>query len=116
MNSYRNNSFQWGPLAIGLYKAYLSSGLLVAILVWNGLLSAMTLGAYAVGVVFLPVGLKPLLIRTGTHRMLLHVREEIGERAWRGKTQRRRAQVERTTRDDALRKRRSRDPELPPNW
>jgi hypothetical protein len=102
--------FQYGPLARGLFIA----------LCWLSVLLGFTapnLIPWHLGLLlFLGLGLKPLLLRTGLHRGWLHLVAEFEARRHAVADRRKARRVERKRRDDRLRKARSRSPDLPPRW
>ena len=80
----RDDQFAWGPLALGSYGAMLSLTVVVA------LYFSHYLGWYVALLLFLGIGLKPLLVRTGLAARLGVLFDSAEERRWRGVTRKRR--------------------------
>ena len=106
----RDDQFAWGPLALGSYGAMLSLTVVVA------LYFSHYLGWYVALLLFLGIGLKPLLVRTGLAARLGVLFDSAEERRWRGVTRKRRREIEQQERDKRYRYRHKQDPKLPKNW
>ncbi len=105
-----DSDFRWGPLATGIYRAMLWLTVLIG---WT---YPQYVFHYAALLVFLGLGLKPLLIKTGLQQLLSDYAERGREYRWKGETTRRRAEIERKERDKKYKQSRIRDSRLPKNW
>ncbi len=74
------------------------------------------IGYYLLLLLFLGVGLKPLLLVTGLHALWQRLELALLLRWNRGYVEKRRAELERIKRSDKLRRSRVPDERLPPNW
>ena len=106
----RDEYFEWGPLAKGTYMMLLSVTVLVAIafpqhLYW-----------YIPMIIFMGVGLKTVLVRSGLARHLSFLLDRAEEARWSKITRRRRMEIERQERDKRYRHRHKQDSRLPKNW
>lgn len=110
------SELNFGPVARGIYIALLWATLLVAVLVMKGLLSPRALLAYAGLLMFLGLGLRPLLQRSGLHAWYQHTRVHIREQLDQKYNETRGRQVDQSRRNARLRNARRRDPRLPKNW
>ncbi|MEM1112102.1 MAG: hypothetical protein AAGI11_09370 [Pseudomonadota bacterium] len=106
----RDDYFEWGPLAKGCYIAMASVTVLVAFAFPHHLYWYLPL------VIFLGVGLKTVLVRTGLAKHLSFWLEQTEEARWSKITRRRRLEIERQERDKRYRHRHKQDPRLPKNW
>ena len=102
--------FTFGPVVQGVYRAMLSTAAIVSFispalaLWWIGLL------------LFLGVGLKPFLKRTGLRRIWLSLMADVQRKRHAPHHAEAARRVERRRRDEKLRKARLRNPELPKRW
>jgi hypothetical protein len=102
--------FEYGPLARGTFIALVCMSPVVAIVSWEWL------GWHLVLLIFLALGLRPLLEKTGIHALYQHVMATIEERLYRGFTEQRRKEVERAARRKRYKRVGPEDPRLPKNW
>ena len=104
------HKFKWGPLAQGIYTAmlWLTVGL--------GWLYPNMLIYYIPLLIFLGLGLRPLIERTGLYEVFTFLLVKIENKKWDKITQQKRREVARSERDKKYRMRRTRDPKLPKNW
>ena len=107
----KEKKFEYGPLARGIYRGMISVTLLMPLAI--GPINTLI---YAGFLLFLGVGLRPLLERTGLHDAISYSRLIIHDKANQGFVEKRRAEVARKVRDEKYRNRRFKDPKLPPNW
>ena len=102
--------FEYGPLARGLYTA----------LMWLMLPVAYQYPAYLLHyagfLLFLGLGLRPLIEALGLDHSLGSLLASADDRLHRRFLEKRRRAVERKVRDDRYRRSRVRDPRLPRNW
>jgi hypothetical protein len=104
------HKFEYGPLSRGIYIALLWLVILTAfvfpeLLHWHLLL-----------VLFLGLGLRPLLEKTGLYDLYTHVTVSIAERWDRKFVETRRREIERKRRRKMYRRFGKDDPRLPKNW
>lgn len=104
------SDFQWGMLARSLYIAMLWFTLAIALINYKFLLY------YGLLLLFLGLGLKPLLIHSGLYQLYNSLLIKADDRAWKKANQQRRQQIARQERDKVYRSRRVKDPKLPDNW
>ncbi|MDX1735489.1 MAG: hypothetical protein R3228_14035 [Halioglobus sp.] len=106
----RTGNFSWGPLARGLYTALLWCTIIIG---WHypGLLVY-----YVALMIFLGLGLRPLLEFTGLDAYLSRHLDRFEERRWKSVTRRKRLEVALGERDKSYRHTHRRDPRLPKNW
>ena len=71
---------------------------------------------YVLFLLFLGLGLKPLVVALGIPDALSGLVDRVDDVRWHKRTERRRAQIERQERDKQYRQRRMKDPRLPKNW
>ncbi|EEB80558.1 hypothetical protein GPB2148_3377 [marine gamma proteobacterium HTCC2148] len=102
--------FEYGPIAGGVYSALISLTFLVAILWPSWLL------AYVSGLLFLGLGLRPLLEWSGLLDRYSDMEATLEERFHRKHVNKRRLQIERKERDKKYKHSHYRDPRLPHNW
>lgn len=102
--------FQYGPFARGIYLALGALVVPVAIYFPDYFLH------YLAVLLFLGVGLKALLTRTGLARAWSGFLFSTQERWDRKYLEKHRRKIDRKIRDEKLRKSRVRDPRLPKNW
>jgi hypothetical protein len=104
------NDFEYGPAARGIFVALLWFTLLLA---WV----APNLLPWHVGLLlFLGLGLKPLLRHTGAHRGWHHLLVRLEELRYAKSDADNIRRIERKRRDDKLRAARKLPSELPPRW
>lgn len=106
----RDEAGYWGPLAQGIYIA------LLALTAFVGWIYPHYLIHYLGLLVFLGLGLKPILRLTGLHALMSGLSQRMVDARWNKRTRRRRQEVARKERDKRYRHSRVRDPRLPPNW
>lgn len=106
----REPEMQWGPIARGIYIALLWLSIFLA---W---VTPTTLMYYIPFLIFLGLGLRPLLERTGLYRLFNILLEAVDERRWKKRTGTKRREVERKERDKTYKHRHQQDPRLPKNW
>jgi len=104
------HKFEYGPVARGVYMAMVWLVILTAVafpelLLWHLLL-----------VLFLGLGLRPLLEKTGLYDLYAHVTVSIAERWDRKFVEERRREIERSKRRKMYRRFGKDDPRLPKNW
>ncbi|NGX17704.1 hypothetical protein [Wenzhouxiangella sp. XN24] len=104
------HKFEYGPVARGTYMALVWLVILTAIvfpelLLWHLLL-----------ILFLGLGLRPLLEKTGLYDLYAHVTVSIAERLDRKFVEERRREIERNRRRKMYRRFGKDDPRLPKNW
>lgn len=104
------HKFEYGPLSRGIYIALLWLMVLTAtvfpeLLVWHISL-----------VLFLGLGLRPLLEKSGLYDLYTHVTVSIAERWNRKFVETRRREIERKRRRKMYRRFGNDDPRLPKNW
>ena len=102
--------FEYGPVARGVYIA----GIYFALLI--GWVAPGWLFHYAALLIFLGLGLRPLLEWTGLAQRFQHATAELEERWHRKREAKRRMQIARRERDKKYKYCHHRDPRLPPNW
>lgn len=105
-----HSTFEWGPLARGVYTAMLCLTFLVS---W---IFPEYLVRYILLLIFLGLLLRPLLERSGLYGLYLRIACKLSEKRWRKVNERRRLEVYLAERDKKYRARRTRDPKLPKNW
>jgi len=100
----------YGPLARGVFYALVSLTIVV-----NIVFPQWTL--YYLGfLIFLAVGLRPFLERSGLYSWYQHFSSAAGEKRWQLHTMEKREEVDRKVRHDKLRRARRKDKRLPKNW
>ena len=104
------HKFEYGPLPRGIYIA----------LIWLLVLTAFVLPEWLhwhiLLVLFLGLGLRPLLEKTGLYDLYSHVTALIAERWDRKFVETRRQEIERKRRRKMYRRFGNDDPRLPKNW
>ena len=103
-------TFRWGPVAQGLYIALLWFSVVVS---WH---FSHWLGYYLLLLVFLGLGLRPLLERTGLYGIAQSLALKTIDKHQDRRLRERRRQIERSERDKKYRQRRKLDPTLPKSW
>ena len=106
----QGHQFEYGPLARGSYIALICLLPLTAVgweewLAWHALL-----------VLFLGIGLRPLLEWTGLYTIYARLAASWQERAHRGFTEQRRREIERKQRRARYKRFGPEDPRLPKKW
>ena len=105
-----NEGFEYGLLARSLFVCLLWLTAVIGFVAPNLL-------PWQIGLLlFLGIGLKPLLIRTGLHARWLHFLFRVDEARHAEFDAEAGREVERKRRDDRYRKARRLSKELPPNW
>ena len=104
------NRFEYGPLARGIFIALVWMSPVVAVVSWEWL------GWHLLLLVFLGIGLRPLLEKTGIHALYQYVAAALEERIYRRFTEQRRKEVERAARRKRYKRFGREDPRLPKNW
>lgn len=104
------NHFTYGPVAIGLFIAYISLAPLIFVNFQDYFVPYLGVG------LFLGLGLKPLLMCTGLLRFFEGLGVGFMSRVERRPLEKRRKELERKIRDKKFRGDRQRDERLPPNW
>jgi hypothetical protein len=105
-----NDEFSWGPVARGIYIAMLWLTIVVGWHYPNMLIYYVPL------LIFLGLGLKPLLVRTGFMGLFGNALNSIHDGHWERVTRQRRAEIARKERDKSYKYRRAKDPALPKDW
>ena len=105
-----SNKFKYGPLAIGIYVALIS--LLVVIMAAFPNLFIY----YIFLLIFLGIGLRPLLEKTGIYAFYQTLRTRLVEKLDRKFLAKRKMEIDRKRRDQKYRNKRTKDPRLPKNW
>ncbi len=106
----RHKQFEYSPLVHGVYRGLWCAALPMPML---GMEVAIS---YFLILVFLGVGLRPLLELTGLYRLISHVLVIIEEKADAKFLKQRSEEIDRKMRDDKYRKRRLKHPDLPKHW
>ncbi len=104
------SKFEWGPLARGTYLA------MICLMMLLGWVAPTWLIYYVPLLIFLGLGLRPLLEKTGLYDLFSRFLIKIEDARWRKPTEDRRREIERKLRDEKYKYRRRNDPKLPPNW
>ena len=102
--------FTWGPFARGLYASLMWMTLLVAFF------DTSFLYYYIPALVFLGLGLRPLLEKTGMADIALARSQVRHEKRWQKIKQQRAQQLRRDQHAQKQKRKRSKDSELPKNW
>lgn len=102
--------FTWGPLARGLYTGMLWMTIIVA---WH---FDHYLYHYFALLIFLGLGLRPLLEKTGLYERFAAFMANREERKWRKTKREAVKKVEREKQAQKYKHRRTKDPRLPKNW
>ena len=102
--------FEYGPLAIGIYRALISVSLVIPLVSLQWFLYHIIL------LVFLTFGLRPILEKTGLFRTLEHFRIVTVDRVRRGVEQKRQEEIQRKQRDAKFKGRHGKHPDLPRHW
>ena len=102
--------FEYGPLPRGIYTGLLCTSFLVAWVI------PQWLGYYLLFLLFLGLGLRPLLERTGLARKWQEMFADADDRLHSKREHKRRLEIERRERDKKYRYTHYRDPKLPRRW
>ncbi|MDM3872514.1 hypothetical protein QSV34_14270 [Porticoccus sp. W117] len=106
----REQKFEYGPISRGCYVA----------LLWLTVFFAFTdpkkLPAHIGVLLFLGLGLRPLLECTGLCDLWQQFRGAVNDRRYRKISQKKRVEVERKDRNKRYKRARFKDPRLPKNW
>ena len=102
--------FEYGPFARGLYMAMLGVTVFMPIFGWEYFVKYLLL------LLFLGLFLRPLLQITGLYKFLQHFSIVVGEQSDKKFLEKRRSEIDTKNRRETERKRRVKDPELPPGW
>ena len=100
----------WGTVTRGTYHAMLWFTLLI------GRVYPYWLNHYIALLVFLGVALKPLLEKTGLHRLALWLIHSIDNKRRQKTVEQHKVMIKRQERDNRYKRRRVRDPKLPKHW
>ena len=103
-------NFYWGPFAVGLYQAMLWSTLIIG---WT---ARDYLFVYVMLLLFLGLGLKPLLLYTGIYQLFNNLFDNLDDKKWERISQERRREFELEKQRKKYKYRRQRDSKLPKNW
>ena len=106
----REPKFQWGPLPRGIYIGMLWLTILVG---WH---FSTLLIHYILFLIFLGVGLRPLLEITKLYDLFSFLSEKLDENKWRKINEQRRREVQRLERNKKYKSMRYKDPKLPKDW
>ncbi len=102
--------FYWGTFARACYIAAWWFCLLF------GFTNPAVLFYYIPFLIFLGVGLRPLLEATGLYYLFQSVLLKRDDANWEKRNSERRAQIKSAVRSKALKQQRAKDPRLPKNW
>lgn len=105
----RHKQFEFGPVATGIYSGLLWTTLVVP------LYSIDFFFWYVAVLLFLGLGLRPLLELTGLYRWLVHARVLAGNRISRKFDEEHAQKIDRKMRDDRYRNRRQKHSDLTKN-
>lgn len=106
----KEQKFAWGPVARGIYIGMLWFTVVIG---WH---FPNMLTYYIPLLVFLGLGLRPLLERTGLYDLYVHVIVKIDDKKWEKINEKKRIEIARKERDKKYKASRTRDPKLPENW
>lgn len=106
----RHKQFEYSPLVQGVYRG------LACAAVPLPLLGIEVFLAYMAVLLFLGLGLRPLLERTGLYRALGHFLVVFEGKTSKRFLEKRAAEIDRKARDDRHRRRRLKHPDLPKHW
>jgi|TARA_B100000315_G_C14529467_1_gene565438 hypothetical protein len=102
--------FEYGLMATAIYR-----GLLWCILITPMLGPDIFVG-YVLLMLFLGLGLRPLLEKTSLYRVAIHLQIVTLEKTSQGFMDKRKAKIVSRQRDESYRKRRGKHPDLPKDW
>ncbi len=108
--SIRHKQFEYGPLALGVYRALIAVTLLIP------LYYPEYLGWHLLLLLFLGLGLRPLLELTGIYKWLIHMQVVTASKLNKDFDEEHAKKMDRKMRDDRYRNRRQKHPDLPKNW
>lgn len=104
------HKYEYGPISRGIYMA----------LIWVSLAIGMgwpkMLPYYLGFLLFLGLGLRPLLEKTGLADLFMHLVASTDEKLHKGSQAKLSRKIDRKVRDEKYRKSRYRDPRLPKDW
>ena len=104
------HQFEYGPVAMGTYRGML----------WITLATPLLGMEYFIGwallLLFLGIGLRPLLEKTGLYRYSQHLQVIAGDKIDKEFLAKRQKKISRKLRDDRYRRRRRKHPDLPKDW
>lgn len=106
----RHRQFEYSPLARGSFQAFIC----VAPVIY--LLGPEIFVAYILVMLFLAIGLRPLLERTGLYRTFNHYLVVFEEKHSKRFMEKRAAEIDRKIRDDKYRNRHRKHKDLPKHW
>lgn len=106
----RENEFEFGPVSKGCYLGLISLAALIPLYYPDMFLY------YVLALIFLGLGLRPLLQRTGLYKLWAQVEISVSGRWNKKYLEKRRMEVDRKVRDEKYRHSRVKDPRLPKNW
>lgn len=106
----RQKQFEYGPLAVGTYRALIAVTLLVPLYIPS------YMGWHLLLLLFLGLGLRPLLELTGLYKWLIHMQVVTASKINKEFDEKHAQKVDRKMRDDRYRGRRQKHPDLPKNW
>ena len=109
-NIMNDEILSWGPVARAIYLALLWMTVLFAYL------DSSLLFYYVLFLVFLGIGLLPLLEKTGLADVLNARSHARHEKRWKEVRQKKALEVRRARHAERHKRRRTRDPELPKHW
>jgi len=105
-----DSQFEYGPISRGIYLALIPAIALTLFFSWE------IFGYYLLLLLFLGIGLKPLLLKTGIHALFQHTTESAYERLHKKHAEKLHLEVERKIRDNKYRGGYRKDSRLPKNW
>ena len=106
----QEKQFEYSTLAKGSYRGMMWLFPLMLVLGLDVFL------AYCALMLFLGIGLRPLLEKTGLYRQVTHYLLVVQEKTSARFMAKHVAEIERNQRDDKHRRRRLKHPDLPKNW
>ncbi len=104
------HKFEYGPLARGTFIALVALSTLVPLISWR------YTGYYLAFLIFLAVGLRPLLESSGIYDLYQQLTIAARSKLDKGFLERRSAEIERKARDRKYQQWRRKDPRLPKDW
>ena len=104
------HKFEYGPVSKGIYMALIAFGLVVPYIYPDKTVH------YFFFIVFLGLGLRPLLEITGLHSLFQAINDSIFGKSKRRKLEQRRREIDLKLRNEKYKKSRFRDSRLPKNW
>ncbi len=106
----REPKFEWGPLPRGIYIGMLWFTIVIGWHFTNLLIYYIPL------LIFLGIGLRPLLEITKLYDLFASLSEKIDEKRWKKVNEQRRSEVQRLERNKKYKNMRYKDPKLPKDW